>query len=156
MVFMISRNGAGPREKGYIEAGDRCDLTRVEQGCMPDDRRAPVMAEQDRLAVAKLIDHGSNVGRNVAQGIVGNFTWTGALSVTAHVKRSDRVSACSEIFDLVTPRVPEFWKTVYAYDQWTISGKGDIKFDGSVADADEIQKRLLIEFRNGVSRCSRS
>jgi hypothetical protein len=32
---------------------------------------------------------------------------------------------------------------VYAHDQWTVTGKGDIKFDGSVADADEIQKRLL-------------
>jgi hypothetical protein len=101
------------------------------------------MAEQDCLALAKVINHGSDVAGNAAQSIVRDFMWTGALSVAAHIKRSHRVSACSEIFYLVTPRVPEFWKTVYAHDQWTVTGKGDIKFDGSVADADEIQKRLL-------------
>ena len=121
--FRDGRHGCRGRSLGparlerHRQTRNGAKHVRPQQGAMPGDRRAPVVADDDAGRLAQgpdQIDHipdqvQDRIGRR-AFGLVGS-------AIAPHVGRDDMIACCAQRLDLRPPADRQFRKAVDQQDQ---------------------------------------
>ncbi len=84
---------------------------------MPGDRRAPVMADDDRPLDAERVDHADHVADQMQERVLLDLLGAVGLSVAAHVRRDRMIAGLRQRLQLRPPGVPGFRKPVAEDDE---------------------------------------
>ncbi len=84
---------------------------------MPGDRRAPVMADDDRPLGPEGVDDPDHVADQMKERIFLDLLRTVGLSVAAHVRRHRMIAGIGERLQLRPPGIPGFRKPVAEQDE---------------------------------------
>ena len=95
----------------------------------PSHRRAPVVADNDRLLLAEGMHQGDDVAGQMQDRIGGDVLRCIARAIAALIGCDDPESGIGERRNLVAPRVPGLGESVAQHDQRPVAGLGNVQFD---------------------------
>ena len=117
----VERPVTAAKGRGNAEPRDPGEDVRTEHGRVPGDRRAPIMADDDGLFLAKRRHEGDHVADGVEDGVGADVTRRAALPIAAHVGRHDMETGVGQGRDLVPPGIGQFGPAVAEQHKWTFA-----------------------------------
>ena len=79
---------------------------------MPRDRRAPVVADDNRLRRAEGVEHADHVADQMEERVFVDLMGLAGLAVAAHVGRDGAIASVGKRLQLMAPRTPGLRKAV--------------------------------------------
>ena len=106
---------------------------------MPGDRRAPIVAGDDRLLGSERIEQAHHVADQMKERVLIGRCRLVRLAVAAHVRRDSVEAGGRQSGKLMAPRVPGFGKAVAQNDErpFALLGKmqlNAVRLDGALCD----------------------
>ena len=106
---------------------------------MPGDRRAPIVADDDRLRRAQRVEHADHVADEMKQRVLIDGFRLACLAIAAHVGRDGAIAGLGERLQLMAPRIPGFRKAVAEEHDGSASRFGEMDrdpvcLDGAMGD----------------------
>ena len=116
---------SGPRGRsGTLIATTPVIAIGVEQRHLPDDHRAPVVADEGRLLGADVVEQAEQVVGEVVDVVGLDRLGPVGLAVAALVRGEHAVAGVGERGDLVAPRVRQLGEAVAEHDGRAVLGTG--------------------------------
>ncbi|MGY2934351.1 hypothetical protein ACVWZ6_003953 [Bradyrhizobium sp. GM6.1] len=104
----LDRIGPGAVGMRRIDADHAGDPVDVPEWHLPDDKTAPVMADEDRLIDLKMVEQADQIAGQVLDVVVLDRLWPVGRAVAALVRRDHADAGLAQRLDLVAPGKCEF------------------------------------------------
>ena len=95
----------------------------MEKRRVPDDRRAPIVADQNGLSLAEALDQARDVGAHLLDRIGLDRSRLVAAAIAAHIGRGHAITGLRKSRNLMTPGIPALGPAVHQHDQRSLSRK---------------------------------
>ena len=117
------------RRVGHAHGAHRGKEIGPPQGCMPGDRRAPVVADDDRLGLAERLHQLGHVAHQMQQRVLVDRLGRLGAAVAAHVGRHAAKAGRAHRRELMPPRVPALRPAMAEQHQRTAADLGVAHLD---------------------------
>jgi len=105
----------------YRETHHRAARRAVEQGRVPRDETAPVVADQDVVVMAERTREAIDIASQRTNVVVRDSFGTAACTVTALVGYGDAITGGNDGIDLIAPQIPALRPAVEQDDQGAVA-----------------------------------
>ena len=115
--------------KRYAQADNRPKAVRTEQGAVPGNGAAPVVADNDRGRLSQGIEYAHHVADEVEQGVLVHSLRLFRQAIASHVGGDRPEARVAKRLQLVPPRIPGLRKAMTEQNERTSALFGDVHLD---------------------------